>query len=177
MPPIPSLLLRFSFCHKVSTRTFCSEPLLFSFFFNLESSGSSAPSYFVSSNGLLQSQNLLTWETPSCHYQVRPGVSIKYGKDTNGLTRRGIDPHVSQEGALARIGLVTGGTSLEWPYHTLLVVSSAIGLIDERVANVWKQGSSENDGWSDVYDHLEFKIISNCCYPNCCPTNCSNFGN
>ena len=48
-------------------------------------------------------------------------------------------PHVTQEGALARIGLVTGGTSLEWPYHTLLVVSSIIGPTDKSVANVWKE--------------------------------------
>ena len=59
-------------------------------------------------------------------------------KTQTGSHGAGIDPHVSQEGALARIGLVTGGTSLEWPYHTLLVVSSVIGLNDEIVANVWK---------------------------------------
>ena len=60
-------------------------------------------------------------------------------KTQMGSHGAGIDPHVSQEGALARIGLVTGGTSLEWPYNTLLVVSSVIGLNDESVANVWKE--------------------------------------
>ena len=39
------------------------------------------------------------------------------------------------------------------------------------------QGSSENDGRSDVYDHLEFKIVSNCCYPNCSRTYCGHFVN
>ena len=38
-----------------------------------------------------------------------------------------------------------------------------------------KQGSSENDGRSDVYDRSEFKVISNCSYNNCCRTNCSHF--
>ena len=38
---------------------------------------------------------------------------------------------MSQEGALACIVVVTGVTSLEWPYHTLLVVCSVIGLNDE----------------------------------------------
>ena len=42
---------------------------------------------------------------------------------------------------------------------------------------VKKQGSSENDGRSDVYDHLEFKIVSNCCYLNCSRTNCGHFVN
>ena len=60
-------------------------------------------------------------------------------KTQTGSHGAGIDPHVFQEGALARIGLVTGGTSLEWPYHTLLDVSSIIGLSDESVANVWKE--------------------------------------
>ena len=41
--------------------------------------------------------------------------------------------------------------------------------------NVVKQGSSENDGRSNVYDRLEFKVTSNCCYSNCCCTNCSYF--
>ena len=35
----------------------------------------------------------------------------------------------------------------------------------------------ENDGTSDVYDRLEFMIVSNCSYPNCCRTNCCNFVN
>ena len=61
-------------------------------------------------------------------------------RDTNGLTWRRNRPSC----ALGRcpgsyICLVTGGTSLEWPYHTLLVVSSVIGLNDESVANVWKE--------------------------------------
>ena len=30
---------------------------------------------------------------------------------------------------------------------------------------------------SDVYDSLEFRIIANCCYPNCCRTNCGHFVN
>ena len=34
-----------------------------------------------------------------------------------------------------------------------------------------KKGSSENDARSDVYDCSEFKVVSNCCYPNCCCTN------
>ena len=38
-----------------------------------------------------------------------------------------------------------------------------------------KQGSSENDGRSDVIDRSEFMVISNCCYNNCCRTNCSHF--
>ena len=38
-----------------------------------------------------------------------------------------------------------------------------------------KQGSSENDGRSDVYDHSEFKVISNWCYTNCCRNNCGHF--
>ena len=38
-----------------------------------------------------------------------------------------------------------------------------------------QQGSSENDGRSNVYDRLEFMVISNCCYNNCCCTNCSHF--
>ena len=33
----------------------------------------------------------------------------------------------------------------------------------------------EYDGSLDVYDHSEFKIVSNCCYPNCCRTNCIQF--
>ena len=41
--------------------------------------------------------------------------------------------------------------------------------------NTKKQGSSENDGRSDVYDHSEFKVISTCCYNNCCRTNCGHF--
>ena len=32
-----------------------------------------------------------------------------------------------------------------------------------------------DDGSLDVIDHSEFKIVSNCCYPNCCRTNCGNF--
>ena len=28
----------------------------------------------------------------------------------------------------------------------------------------YEQESSENDGWSNVYDPLEFKVISDCCY-------------
>ena len=39
-------------------------------------------------------------------------------------------------------------------------------------ADVRKQGSSENDGRSDVDDRSEFKVVSNCCYPNCSYTNC-----
>ena len=35
-------------------------------------------------------------------------------------------------------------------------------------------GAQENDGGSDVYDCSEFKVVSNCCYTNCC---CTNFGN
>ena len=27
----------------------------------------------------------------------------------------------------------------------------------------------------NVYDHSEFKVISNCCYNNCCRTNCGTF--
>ena len=38
-----------------------------------------------------------------------------------------------------------------------------------------KQGSSENDGRSDVYDRSEFKVVSNCCYSNCGHANCGNF--
>ena len=38
-----------------------------------------------------------------------------------------------------------------------------------------EQGSSENDGRSDVYDRLEFKVISNCCNNNCFCTNCRHF--
>ena len=37
-----------------------------------------------------------------------------------------------------------------------------------------KQGSPENDGRPDVYDHLKFKLIFNCCYTNCCYPNCSH---
>ena len=40
-----------------------------------------------------------------------------------------------------------------------------------------KQGSSENDSRLDVYDCLEFKIVSNCCYLNRCHTNCDKFVN
>ena len=40
-----------------------------------------------------------------------------------------------------------------------------------------KQGSSENDGRSDVYDRLNIKIVANCCYPNCSHTNCGHFVN
>ena len=40
-----------------------------------------------------------------------------------------------------------------------------------------EQGFSENDGRSDVYDLLEFKIVSNCCYVNCCQTKCNHFVN
>ena len=32
-------------------------------------------------------------------------------------------------------------------------------------ARIYKLGSSEN-GRSKVYDCLEFKVVSNCCYPN-----------
>ena len=34
----------------------------------------------------------------------------------------------------------------------------------KQVLNKFKQGSSENDGRSDVYDRSDFKVISNCCY-------------
>ena len=44
-----------------------------------------------------------------------------------------------------------------------------------RQSNQDKQGSSENDGRSDVTDCSEFMVISNCCYNNCCRTNCSHF--
>ena len=37
------------------------------------------------------------------------------------------------------------------------------------------QGSSENDGRSDVYDCLELKVTSNCCYNKCCRTNLPEF--
>ena len=40
-----------------------------------------------------------------------------------------------------------------------------------------KQGSSENDGRSDVYDCSEFKIVSNCGYPNRSRTYFGNFAN
>ena len=49
-------------------------------------------------------------------------------------------------------------------------------LKDLYIALLWlQQGSSENDGRSDVYDRSEFKVISSCCYNNCCRTNCSHF--
>ena len=38
-----------------------------------------------------------------------------------------------------------------------------------------KQGSLENDGRSNVYDHSEFKVISSCCHTNCCRTKCGHF--
>ena len=38
-----------------------------------------------------------------------------------------------------------------------------------------QQGSSENDGRSDVNDRFGFKIVSNCCYPNSSHTNCGHF--
>ena len=43
-----------------------------------------------------------------------------------------------------------------------------------------EQGSSKNDGRSDVYDRSELLVISsccytNCCYPICCHTKCGNF--
>ena len=72
-------------------------------------------------------------------------------KRQTGSYGAGIDPHVSQEGALARIGLVTGGTSVEWPYHTLLVVSSFIGLNDESVANVWKEQAAAQAAGADPF--------------------------
>ena len=53
--------------------------------------------------------------------KVRPGVTLTfplYGKTQTGSHRTKIDPHVTQEGALACISLVTGGTSLEWPDPT-----------------------------------------------------------
>ena len=45
----------------------------------------------------------------------------------------------------------------------------------EYLPHSFKQGSSENDDRSDVYDHSEFKVISNCCYNNCCRTHCGHF--
>jgi len=60
-----------------------------------------------------------------------------------GSHRAGINPHVSQEGTLARIGIVTGGTNLEWPDPTSLrpffCLSSVIGLNDESVAKAWRK--------------------------------------
>ena len=41
--------------------------------------------------------------------------TLHKSKTQMGSHRVGINPHVSQEGTLARIGVVTGGTSLEWP--------------------------------------------------------------
>ena len=41
-------------------------------------------------------------------------------KTQTGSHRAGIDPYVSQEGALAHLGLVTGGTGLERPDPTSL---------------------------------------------------------
>ena len=43
------------------------------------------------------------------------------------------------------------------------------------IGEVSQQGSSENDGRSDVYTRSELKVISNCSFNNCCCTNCSNF--
>ena len=40
-----------------------------------------------------------------------------------------------------------------------------------------QQGSSDKDGRSNVYGCSEIKIVSNCCYPNSCRTNCSHFVN
>ena len=28
---------------------------------------------------------------------------------------------------------------------------------------------------NDVYDHLEIKVVSNCCYPKCVRANCGQF--
>ena len=38
-----------------------------------------------------------------------------------------------------------------------------------------KQGSVENDGRSNIDDRSEFKIVSDCCYLNCCHADCGNF--
>ena len=46
-------------------------------------------------------------------------------------------------------------------------------LLDKQIHN--KQGSSENDGRSNVYNRSELKVISNCYYTNCCRTTCGNF--
>ena len=55
--------------------------------------------------------------------------------------------------------------------YTTMLTSFKSRVETEKVSKV-KQGSSENDGRSDVYDRLEFMVISNCCYNNCCRTNC-----
>ena len=38
-----------------------------------------------------------------------------------------------------------------------------------------KQGLSEHDGRSVVYDHLELQVIYNYCHTNCCCNNCGHF--
>ena len=50
---------------------------------------------------------------------------------------------------------------LNWN-HALAKVGWADGQGD-RGWTCLKQGSSENDGRSDVYDRLYLKVISNCC--------------
>ena len=56
-------------------------------------------------------------------------------------------------------------------------VGGGWGAIPQTRVYFIEQGSSENDGRSDVYDHLELKIVSYCCYPNCSHTNCGHFVN
>ena len=56
--------------------------------------------------------------------------------------------------------------------------TNAFHLITRQLLSqcVWlKQGSSENDGRSDVYDRSEFKVVSYWCYPNCGRANCGHF--
>ena len=60
----------------------------------------------------------------SDHYLNSTCYDIPYtlhkSKTQMGSHRVGINPHVSQKGTLARIGIVTGGTNLEWPDPTSL---------------------------------------------------------
>ena len=64
-------------------------------------------------------------------------------------------------------------------HHTLLkilcIVCTSEHTLHCTLNTLQKQGSSENDGISDVYDRSEFKVISNCCYTNCCRTNFGYF--
>ena len=86
-------------------------------------------------------------------------------------------PAVSGSEEWSKLG--TGGTWPDWVTGLLeQPISFSISTEDVYTSIslfIYEQGSSENDGRSDVNDHLELRNVSNCCYPNCCRTNCSHF--
>ena len=94
-------------------------------------------------------------------------------------------PQIGPNFTTAHLGIEC--TALHYPQHNFsnhqLPSSNFSPSLTCMVTALWcayhnwpfKQGSSENDGRSDVYYCSEFKVISNYCYNNCCCTNCSDF--